>query len=508
MKPTKKSETAFGGACASFLAVTTLLLSSFSYQAVAQVDAQTATSAMPSNKEIFGFIQDITDFGPRRTGSEANVKTADYIAGKFQDFGLQDISIEKGETFQWDAQKWGLDVNGTGIPAFYMRHSFHPGKEGQFSTGPNGLNAELVYVGDRKDLDGIDVKGKIVVADVELKDMSMWKVKLAAESVYDPDGTLSGDGRIDPFTPNNYPYNFASAIKGGAVGFIGILSNYFDSNRFYNEDLAYFVSDDLYLSLPGLWVSREEGEHLKSILKEKPNALGKLVLEGDVKKVQYRTVVGHLPGKSAETIMVQSHHDSGFMGAVEDASGVSEVLALAKYYGHQPKEQRERGMMFTVMDSHFTGYEAHVDFANNYILKAKRDVVANVTIEHIAREMVIKDGKAVMTGQVDPRLILTSPSLLDLTSEKVEKHDYRRTAVLSTKLFTDDEGLPTDVGVIQKLTHMPVISLISAPAYLYDIADTLDKVAVEELQPTAVLFSDLIDSLDKMPREKLGRDEL
>ncbi|MDL2425142.1 hypothetical protein M2C68_21465, partial [Pseudomonas sp. BAgro211] len=84
---------------------------------------------------------------------------------------------------------------------------------------------------------------------------------------------------------------------------------------FYNEDVAYYVSKDLHLSIPGLWVSHDDGETLKKILEAKPNATGRLVLEGDVKKVQYRTVVGFLPGKSAETLMVQSHHDSGFMGA-------------------------------------------------------------------------------------------------------------------------------------------------------------------------------------------------
>jgi hypothetical protein len=113
----------------------------------------------------------------------------------------------------------------------------------------------------------------------------------------------------------------------------------------------------------------------------------------------------------------------------------------------------------------------------------------------------------VLTGQVDPRLFITSPSLIDLTSEKIEQHDYRRSLVLSTNLFHDDEGLPTDVGPIQLRTGIPVISLISAPVYLYDISDTLDKVAVEELQPTAVLVADLLDSLDKVPAKELGRDK-
>ncbi|QXI30905.1 M28 family peptidase [Pseudomonas vanderleydeniana] len=506
MEHTKKRRAA-GRVYTRFLALGALTLSLFVSQAGAQVDSHDVRPGLATNAEIFGFIQDITDFGPRRTGSEANVKTADYIAGQFKDFGLQNVTIEKGDTFQWEAKKWGLDVGGTAIPAFYMRHSFHPGKEGMFSTGADGLRAEFIYVGNRKDLKGLDIKGKIVVADVQLKDINMTLIQMAADSIYDPAKSLKNEKRLDPFTPDNYPFNMASAIEGGAVGFVGILSNYFNSNRFYNEDMAYFVDDNLRLNIPGLWLSREEGEALKALLKKQPDAIGRMVLEGEVRKVQYRTVVGYLPGKSAETLMVQSHHDSGFMGAVEDASGVSEVLALAKYYGAQPVRSRDRTLMFVAMDSHFTGYEAHEDFAKKNIIGTGMNVVANITLEHIAREMVVKDGKAVMTGQVDPRVFITSPSLLELVGDQVKTNNYARSIVMSTGVFTDDEGLPTDVGPIHLLTGMPVISLISAPVYLYDIADTLDKVAVEELRPTAVLAADLLDKLDKIPADELGRDK-
>lgn len=164
-------------------------------------------------------------------------------------------------------------------------------------------------------------------------------------------------------------------------------------------------------------------------------------------------------------------------------------------------------MMFVAMDSHFTGYEAHEDFAKNKIVGAGLDVVANVTVEHVAREMKIENGAAKMTGQVEPRVFIASPSLLDLTSRAVQRRDYRRSLVLSTKTFPHEAGIPTDVGTIRKITGIPVISLLSAPAYLYDISDTLDKVAVEELQPTASVVADLLDALDTMPREKIGRDK-
>lgn len=461
--------------------------------------------SMPSSRKIFDYVQDLTDFGPRRSGSEAAVSTTEYISEKFREFGLHDVTIQKGDTLQWNATKWGLTFDGVSIPAFYMRYSAHSGNVSNFSTGKNGLESNFIYVGNSKDLKDFDVRGKIVVADVELSEVDFDGLKSVSSFVHDPGQTLNSEGHVDPFTPNNYPYNIVSASKNGAVGFIGILSNYIDSNRYYNEDVAYMVDDNVYFDIPGLWVAQKDGDVLKRMIEDNPKALGKLVLEGNAETVEYRTVVGHLPGKSSEILMVQSHHDSGFMGAVEDASGSAEVLALAEYYSQQPASSRERSMMFVTMDTHFTDYKAHEDLAENYILKGGRDVVANVTVEHIANEMVVKDGKSVMTGQVDPRLFITSPSLEELTRKKIIEHDYRRSMVVSTDLFSSyDDGIPTDVGVIQNIVGMPVVSLISVPVYLYDISDTVDKVALEELKPTAVLLSDIIDRLHLMPRDELS----
>ena len=458
---------------------------------------------MPSTREIYGFIQDLTSFGPRVTGSDAGIGAAEYIAAKFRTFGLSDVMIETGDALQWSASNWSLSYADVSIPSFYMRHSSTTGEPRTFTTGPDGLTAQFIYVGEKTDLSGIDVKGKIVVADVALKQASTGDRTTSAYAVHDPKKNLdqAGIDKINPFSPNLYPFNMASAQKGGAAGFIGILSNYMDSNRFYNEELAYFVEDDLYFNIPGLWLTREDGELLKKLISEKADAGGTLRLDGAVKPVTYHTVIGYLPGQSDETLMVQSHHDSGFLGAVEDASGVAEVLALASYYGKQPLESRKRRMMFITMDTHFTEYESHIDFVEKYLKGPKKqNIVGNVTLEHIALEMKIKDGKPVMSGEVEPRAIFASPSFLELTAKHVRAHDYERTMVLDADKFTTDQwGISTDAGIFNAMGGVPVISLVTAPVYLYDIADTIDKIAVDELQPTAILFKDIIDELDEMP---------
>lgn len=463
---------------------------------------------MPDNRQIYSYIEDIVGFGSRHTGSQAMKNTTNYISGKFSEFGLENVEILKGNSQQWSIENWSLSFGNETIPSFYMRHTFYDGTTGSFSTPEKGLNADIVYIGDSKDLSSIDVKGKIVVADIVLGNIDTELLQEVSSFVYDPENSMKGIEKLNPFTPNNYPYNMASAIEGGAVGFIGILSNYFDSNRFYNEDISYFISEDYHFDIPGLWISKRDGDTLKALIQRSPGTQAKIVMKGRVEEVEYRTVVGHLKGQTDDILMVQSHHDSGFFGAVEDASGVAEVLALAKYFARQAPNQRNKSMMFVTMDTHFTDYVAHEDLANKVILENNLNVLANVTVEHIAREVEVTDGQATLSGNVEPRLFITSPSLLDMTARAVKSHQYDRSMVIPTAVFADDYGLPTDVGVIQLLTDIPVVSLISVPAYLYDMADTLDKVAFDQLQPTALLLADLLESMHHSPVDTFQKDKL
>ncbi|WP_219516248.1 M28 family peptidase [Nonomuraea ceibae] len=94
-------------------------------------------------------------------------------------------------------------------------------------------------------------------------------------------------------------------------------------------------------------------------------------------------MIGYLPGRSTDTIMIQSHHNAAWDGGVEDASGTAEVLALARYYSQVPQEHRPKTLMFVLMDSHWTGYQAHEHFVETFITNpaTPHRIVANVTLD-------------------------------------------------------------------------------------------------------------------------------
>jgi hypothetical protein len=457
---------------------------------------------MPSNEEIFGWIQDLCRLGDRRPGTEIDHQAAKYILDKFQKFGLENAHLEPVNMPLWTAEKWSLTVNGEEVPCFYISHSYWIKEYEGFSAGPGGIKAEMVYVGEgrEKDFRNVDVKGKIVLVDVRFSALNQADSASVAYFSYDPDQTVPPDwSQPNPYSPDNFPSNFARAAKHGAVGFVGILMDYYDRNTFYNE---LYEEKPCLWPIPGLWLSKSDGARLKARLNPNAPNQATLVLDGKIEPATAYNVIGFLPGRTDDVIMVHSHHDAPWASAVEDASGVSEVLALAKYFGAVPPEQREKTLMFCTLDTHFSMYQGHLALIDE-IRQKKMNVIVDICLEHIGKEIVEKDGKLMETGFVEPRgiFVTENPCLISITKQAVEKNRLERTVILPTYTIL---GVPTDAGDFNR-AGFTIISLISPPLYIYDPADTPDKVAKDQLNPVATAFADLIESIDQTPTKVVSK---
>jgi len=457
---------------------------------------------LPSNAEILGWIQDLCNFGYRRPGTEADHQATQYILNKFKEFGLEKAHLEPVAMPLWAAEKWSLTVNGEDIPCFYLSHSYWIKEYEGFSAGPEGIKAEIVYVGDgtEKDFRKVDVKGKIVLADVRFSQLYQSDSVRVAYFAYDPKNTAPPDWhQANPYSPNNFPSNFSRAAQHGAVGFVGILTDYFDRNTYYNE---LYGEEPCLWPIPGLWLSKSDGARLKELLQKNSTNQATLVLDGKIVPAEAYNVIGFLPGKTDEIIMVHSHHDAPWASAVEDASGVAEVLALAKYFGSIPADQREKTLMFVSLDTHFSMYQGHLDLIKQ-IQEKKMNVIVDIVLEHIGKEIVETDGQLLETGFVEPRgiFVTENPYLISLVSQAVERHNLERTVLLPTYTIL---GVPTDAGDFNR-AGFTIISLISPPIYIYDLVDTPDKVAVDQLNPVATAFADIIESIDQTPSQVVSK---
>ncbi len=493
---------AAGTAAARILSLSGLLvLALLSATAPAAVAAAPVPAGVPSSESIMDDVRALVELGPRRSGTPGGDRAAEYMKAGLAKAGIPKIWEQNVPTYQWEETHHKVTVGGQPIDAFPSEHSFLGKADrdwtGSFSTGPGGRTAKVVDIGDGGvfDLLGKDLRGKIVVFNLRFLAPNM-AMALGSEFLYDPNLSLLQNPRAlaqaNPYI-SNYVSVLRAAQRAGAVGFIGVLTDYFESNRYRNE---YYQR--LQVVLPGFWVTRAEGTRLRSLL---PKAGGKATLELEGRRYQAptRTVLGYLPGKSRETIMVQSHHDSVGPGAVEDASGSAEVLALARYYAGRPASERERGLLFVTFDSHFTGYHSHGAFLRDYVLAQDRpyDIVANATVEHIARQGVVKGGKLTITGQTEPRAFFRNGGnvVKQAIVEAIRKYDLRRTIVINARAVTTDGNIPTDAAGIS-MVGVPTASFVSGPIYLYDDMDTIDKVDKEQLQPVAAAFVDIIDRFD------------
>ncbi|ROR46514.1 M28 family peptidase [Kitasatospora cineracea] len=455
---------------------------------------------MPDTDTIFSWISDLATFSGRGTQTLDDRRSADYLVDAFTRFGLSDIQVQEADSLHWHATRSELTVAGTPVPHAPAAFSHDTGI-GPFSTGADGLTASIVDVGDggEGDFAAADVRGKIVLFNLRFT-LPRSLLLAVGEFFHDPHDTVDP---ADMNTANPYLSNFEEvlelAIGAGAVGFVGVLADYFDSHDIrpeYTEDIT----------IPGLWVTKANGARIRDLAVG--GARATLCLEGEKVTTPARTVIGYLPGASDDTIMVQSHHDSAWDGGVEDASGTAEVMALARYYSQLTPQQRPKTLMFVLMDSHFTGYQAHEEFVDTFITNpaTSRRIVANVTLEHIAKQAEIgPDGSLVVYDRPEYRGIFENVSapLKAAIENAVITHGLHRTLRVPADPLAQAMGeLPTDADLVHR-AGIPIINLISGPLYLYDKADTIDKVHKPDLVPVALAFADIIDHLAVTPSDQI-----
>jgi Iap family predicted aminopeptidase len=227
--------------------------------------------------------------GFRVAGTPEERKATAWIAREMRSLGLEDVVEEPVPVDSWRFRGAFLEVEGRRYECASMG--------GAAETGPAGVRGPLAFVrrGGRRELDGLDVAGKVVLVD--------W----------------SDDGL--------WPYAFA--LELGLRGAAAVVVTCLAGGPYYQEAGALGAFDGMFhAGTPPVVTIRKEDAAEAIPLAGSP---ARVVLRAPLERREGANVVGYLPGTRPGPVVVAGHHD-GWMGgaAFDDLTGVASTLGLAR----------------------------------------------------------------------------------------------------------------------------------------------------------------------------------
>jgi hypothetical protein len=437
--------------------------------------------ALATRAEMMGWVTEVVDFGVRRPGTAAGHRVEAWVADRFRELGLRDVRAEPVDVPVWEPGEarvvaWpeGRAGDAVTVPGFPL----------PFTRPTAGTEADLVPMASAGGSDGADaLRGAIGLESLQLGRLPGAFTATLATGRCDPDGELDAHEHLLPFGPR-LGKEVDVAVEAGAAGYVGVMDVPWDTRDYY---VPY---DGVDRALPAVWVDRVGGEVLRGVLASAAAGGGDPVpvpvrarLEVDAGHRPGRTanVVGSLPGASDEWVVIGSHHDAPWASAVEDGTGIALVLAQARFWAGVPAERRPHNLLFLLNGGHMvdgTGVRSFLAGRGGWLDR----VVLSVHLEHAAAACEARDGRLVATGDPEVRWWFASrePGIERSVSEALAAEGVGRSWILPPEAF--GEHPPTDGGPFHSY-GVPLVDFLSAPAYLFDACDTLDKVHEASLEP-------------------------
>jgi Zn-dependent M28 family amino/carboxypeptidase len=286
----------------------------FSATAASAGDAEAA--AMLRDKAMAGssaysIVESLTtEVGPRLAGTEAEARARDWAVAKLKALGFRNVRIEP-----FDMPVWERGAEEGAIVAPFPQPLVLTALGNSGSTGPGGLQAEVVKVADVDTLRAIDPKaiaGKIVFITHAMKPTQ--------------DGSSYGY-----FGPIRRSAPSIAASKGAAAILIRSLGT--SSHRFPHTGGTNWAAG--VTPIPAAAVSAPDAEQLDRVLaRGKPVSVRLLLTPRVVGTRPSGNVIGEIPGTAApdELVVIGGHLDSWDRGtgAIDDGAGVAIATAAAK----------------------------------------------------------------------------------------------------------------------------------------------------------------------------------
>ena len=353
----------------------------------------------------------------RGDGTPELEKAGHYIAKQLHSFGLKPVNGKYYQPFQVTTSaelgnKNQLTVKNGEKSALKFKDDFIPLN----FSGSGHASGQIVFAGygitapeyNYDDYAGIDVKDKIVM------------IFRREPQEYDEKSIFAGKNYT---RHSQFDSKAINAKMHGAKGVIMLtdlssttLEKFGSSAGPDNAGIPFVM---LRADAAAPWVEKD-GKTLRGIQEEidkdlKPRSFplpasveAGLTVDITRKSKTVHNVLGYLPGKTDEYLVIGAHYDHLGMGeqfsmapglvgtthpgADDNASGTAGVIELARYFSHQPKT--DRGILFLAFAGEEHGLLGSGYYVNHPLMPIGK-AVAMINMDMIGR---IRDGKVYMAG--------------------------------------------------------------------------------------------------------------
>lgn len=405
----------------------------------------------------------------RITGTPYDKMTTDWVEAQFKRIGLEQVRSQVFNTLppQWFPTSWEVTAAGSAktVPiktAFPLYQSV--GTNGQIALDPVWLGT-----GAAADFFDRDVKGKAVV-------------------LY---------GFPNPGGRNNTALSSGAlgrADEAGAAAVIIILG--FPGNVM-NEPQAAGTTPPA--KVPVFMVGNDDGTAIREMIEKKESPKIQVRLAVDMRNgLKTANVWGVLPGATDEQIAIMAHTDAFFEGAMDNASGVATLVAMAEHYASIPKAQRKRTITFFTTSAHHSpsGPDAGVRWVHTNLKDMWPKTALIVNLEHTAQVATFLVGDTLnASNQVGARrwFVGGSDELKQLVLKTFK--DY------GIAIYTRPEGRPGgELG--QVYTDAPSFHIIDHTVYHTDM-DNMNIVPAYGLEQSARAFLKIVDEVNTLSLAQL-----
>jgi Zn-dependent M28 family amino/carboxypeptidase len=403
---------------------------------------------------LYQVMADLVGLGHRVSGTATERAAADYIANAFREAGLTDVAYESFNIRRYEISKLSLTLfsGGTGYPL--PAHPFW------YATGGR-VRGEAVSVGlgTPMDFSRIDVRGKIAVVESRI---------------------------LLNYMPTHFLFQtYQQAVANGATGYVVWVNAPFDLAPRYNH----LKEDEPAGPIPAALLTFADGMFLSDALQNDSEVEVELELEAEEHLSETGDVVGYLPGGD-DVVIVGSHYDSVYDGAVDNAAANAGLIGLARAVAAWPEPRP------TFVFAAHPGHEVNVG-AREFVLRHK-DLVERAAL-YLSLDGFASSGfswtplGAIATGTDEKRGITVSdnPLLLSTAVKAVRDHDLMPAVFVpaSEIVFNQDlEGRFHALGT-------PILMIIGKPIWYHTLVDTLDKVTPDQLERSYQAHLQILEDL-------------